>query len=298
MRKLAERAATLYVYIMRNRFLTRQSPHRAIALATLFAIGWCTTAQAADERAAITTINHAFATELGTGVYDIGGQSIFVVRVAPRYTLRAPEDGRPGIRLVAPLAAGAFDFNPFDTIEADVPDRVDSFSLMPGVEFDFPQGGDWTLTPWLRAGASFSAGQSDGLLFGAGARLRWTGEREGIQMERLHELVLAAVDYHRDIPGDRFLRMRNAVDLRRATLRVTPTRRLMAGLYVIADIVTDPPEVPLEVGQQSMMQVELGVTFNTEPRPRIGSWRWPRLGFGYRMAGDFSGWRIVFGAPF
>src|SRR5690606_11324873 len=285
---------------MRNRLLTRQGRLRqSVVLATaLTGALLCAPIQAAEDRAAITTINHAFATELGTGVYDIGGQSIFVIRVVPRHTLRKPADGRPGIRLVAPVAAGAFDFNPFDRIEADGPDRVDSFSLMPGVEFDFPQANGWTLTPWVRAGASFSAGHSDGLLFGAGTRLRWTGERDGIEMERLHELVLAAVDYHSDIAGDRFLRLRNAVDLRRATLRVTPTRRLLTGLYVIADIVTDPPQVPLEAGQQSMMQVELGLTFNTEPRPRIGAWRWPRLGIGYRMAGDFSGWRIVFGAPF
>ncbi len=255
-------------------------------------------AGAADDRAAISTINHAFATELGTGVYDLGGQSIFVLRVVPRIQWREPQDGRPGIRFVAPVAAGSFDFNPFDSLQAEVPGRIDSFSLMPGVEFDFPQGGGWTLTPWLRAGASFSDGHSDGWLFGAGTRLKWTGERGGVTIDRVHELVLAAVDYRADLPGDRFLRLRNAADLRRPLLRVTRTRDLLAGVYVIADIVTDPPEAPLDVGTQSLMQMELGVTFNTEPRPRIGKWRWPRLGFGYRMAGDFSGWRIVFGAPF
>lgn len=253
---------------------------------------------AAEDRAAVSTINHAFATELGTGVYDIGGQGIFVVRVSPAHELREPADGRPGIRLVAPIAVGSFDFNPFEDLEADVPDRIDSFSVMPGVEFDFPQGNDWMLTPWIRAGGSFSAGHSDGLLLGAGARLRWTGEREGVQLDRLHELVLAAVDYRGDMPTDRFLRLRNAVDLRRTAFRISPTRRLHPGLYAIVDIVTDPPEVPLEAGEQSVVQVELGITVNADPRPRIGSWRWPRLGFGYRVAGDFSGWRIVVGAPF
>lgn len=272
---------------------------RVVSYATCIALALTAVrAGAAGERAAISTINHAFATELGTGVYDIGGQSIFVLRVSPSHTLRKAADGKPGIRLVAPVAAGSFDFNPFETLAAEVPDRIDSFSLMPGVEFDFPQGEGWTLTPWLRAGASFSAGQSDGLLFGAGMRLHWAGELGGVSVDRLHELVLAAVDYRSNLPGDRFLRLRNAADLRRPMLRVTPTRHLLAGVYVIADIVTDPPDVPLEVGTQSTMQLELGVTFNTDPRPRIARWRWPRVGFGYRMAGDFSGWRIVVGAPF
>jgi hypothetical protein len=283
---------------MCNRLLTRQGVSRFVVAAATLACAVANPAFAAEDRAAVSTINHAFATELGTGVYDLGGQSIFVLRVTPRHVLREATAERSGIRLVAPIAAGSFDFNPFEGVGAEVPDRIDSFSLMPGVEFDFVKPDGWTLTPWVRAGASFSDGHSDGLLFGVGTRLSWSGEIDGIIVDRLHELVLASVDYHGDISGDRFMRLRNAVDLRASTLRLTPSRRLQAGVYVIADIVTDPPEAPLDVGEQSMMQVELGVTFNAEPRPRIGKWRWPRLGFGYRMAGDFSGWRIVFGAPF
>lgn len=253
---------------------------------------------AADERAAVSTINHAFATELGTGVYDMGGRGIFVIRLTPQRELRAPAAGSPGIRLVLPVAAGSFDFNPFDSLEPEVPSRIDSFSVMPGIEFDFPQRRDWMLTPWLRAGGSFSEGQSDGLLFGLGTRLSWSGSIEEFELTRLHELSLVAVDYHADIPDDRFLRLRNGLDLRRATLRLSPSRQLLAGFYAIADIVPDPPDLPAAGREQSMVQLELGVTFNTEPRPQLGRWRWPRLGFGYRMAGDLSGWRIVIGAPF
>ncbi|MDQ2640761.1 MAG: hypothetical protein M3Y79_09315 [Pseudomonadota bacterium] len=270
---------------------------RGIAAATVLAL-LPALAGAAEDGAAVSTINHAFATELGTGVYDMGGRNIFVVRVTPTYELRVAREGRPGLRLVAPIAAGSFDFNPFDSIEADVPDRVDSFSLMPGVEADFLQGNDWILTPWLRVGGSFSDGQSDGLLYGAGARLAWQGEKGNVEMQRLHELSLVSIDYSAAIPDDRFLRLRNALDLRQQFFRVTPTRRLMASLYAIVDIVPDPPELPEDAGEQSVVQLELGFTLNAEPRPRISRWRWPRLGFGYRVAGDFSGWRIVIGAPF
>jgi hypothetical protein len=272
---------------------------RALRHATwLLASTVATVCAAADDPAAISTINHAFATELGTGVYDMGGRSIFVIRFTPERELRAAGEQGPGIRLVLPLAAGSFDFNPFDTLEADVPDRIDSFSVMPGIEFDLPQASDWMFTPWLRAGGSFSEGQSDGLLYGLGARLTWSGEREGVELTRLHGISLVNIHYHGAPANDRFLRLRNAVDLRRATLQVTRSRRLQAGLYAIADIVPDPPDLPLKGREQSVMQLELGVTFNLDPRPVIGSWRWPRLGFGYRMAGDFSGWRIVIGAPF
>lgn len=253
---------------------------------------------AAADAPAVSTVNHAFATELGTGVYDMGGRSIFVVRFTPQRELRGATDTRPGIRLVLPITAGSFDFNPFDSLEPEVPSRIDSFSVMPGIEFDFPQQGDWMLTPWLRAGGSFSDGQSDGLLFGTGVRLAWSGTPDGYELTRLHELSLVAVDYHAAIADDRFVRLRNALDLRHTTLRLTPSRQLVAGFYAIADIVPDPPDLPAAGREQSVVQLELGVTFNTDPRPSIGRWRWPRLGFGYRMAGDLSGWRIVIGAPF
>lgn len=254
-------------------------------------------AAGAAEETTVSTINHAFATELGTGVYDMGGRGIFVIRLTPQRELRPATASRPAVRAVFPIAAGSFDFNPFASLQPDVPDRVDSLSVMPGLEVDFPRG-EWVLTPWVRVGASFSEGQSDGLLYGAGTRLGWEGESGGLSITRLHELAVVNVDYRSAVPDDTFVRLRNAVDLRRPTLRLTRARHLLAGVYAITDIVTDPPDVPLQAAKQTIMQLEFGVTFNAEPRPRIGSWRWPRLGFGYRIAGDFSGWRIVVGAPF
>jgi len=260
----------------------------------------CRVAAAQDSAGgdAVSTINHAFATELGTGLYDMGGRSIFVIRVTPAHSLREASARDFGVRLVLPVAAGSFDFNPFDTLQPDVPRRIDSFSVMPGVEFDFLQGNDWTLTPWARVGGSFSEGQANGLLLGAGVRLVWGGELGGVEITRRHDLSLANIDYRGAVKDDLFLRVRNAVDVRKPLFAVSKQRRLMPGLYAIVDIVPDPPAAPLAAGNQTVMQMELGVTVNAEPRPRIGSWRWPRLGLGYRMAGDFSGWRLVVGAPF
>lgn len=255
-------------------------------------------ARAAEGAPAVSTINHAFATELGTGVYDMGGRSIFVLRLTPRHTLREATPTRPGVRVVVPIAAGSFDFNPFNELEPEIPRRVDSFSVTPGLEFDFPQDNDWVLTHWVRLGGSFSEAEADGLLFGVGTRLVWTGSRGGVDILRRHEAAVVNIDYRGGVGDDLFLRVRNAIDLRREAWPVTKSRRLVPGVYAIVDLVPDPPAAPLEAGHQTVVQLELGLTFNTEPRPSIGRWRWPRLGVGYRLAGDFSGWRIVVGAPF
>ncbi len=271
----------------------------AIAIALCF-IGMLTTrtAVAADDGDAASSINHAFATELGTGIYDIGGRSIFIVSWTPAWDLLTPKERMPGIRLIAPMSVGSFDFMPDDAFEGNLPSRIDSYSIMPGVEFYLPIRNDWTLTSWVRAGASFAEGVTDGALYGGGVRLDRTQSPGKTDLTRLHELGLVLVDYHSSQRSDTFLRQRNAIDLRRPTLPLGRTRRVMTGVYGILDIVPDPPEAPADVGRPSPVQLEVGLTLNIEPRPQLGPLRWPRLGFGYRFAGDFSGWRIVVGAPF
>jgi hypothetical protein len=281
----------------RNRSLTRQPDGanglaRALAALSLMPLLAC----AADPRPPVSTINHAFATELGTGFYDIGGRSIFIATIAPSFDIRAADGPHPAMRLVLPMAGGSFDFVPDDAIEGRLPRNVDSYSITPGLELDFPLRGDWVLTPWIRAGASFTADTSDGFLYGAGLRVARDFGQQERRITQLHELGLVNVTY-RDLHDDSFLRLRNAVDLRRPTWPLGPRHRLMAGLYGILDIIPDPPAVP-EGMRPSPVQLELGFSLNGEPRPKLGPLRWPRLGVGYRFAGEFSGWRIVIGAPF
>ena len=284
----------------RDRLLTGQfnRPCQAIWVVLLIAVHALTSslALAADDRAAVSTINHAFATELGTGVYDIAGRSVFIVSITPAYELREATDTRVGVRMVFPMSGGSFNFRPDDAIDGKLPNRIDSYSIMPGFEFDFLLRKDWVLTPWLRAGASFAEGNSDGLLWGLGARVGRELEFDEVSLTQRHEVGLVAVNY-RGLPNDRFLRQRNAVDLRQPTFPIGFGRRLLVSAYSILDVVPDPPAAPAGV-KPSVVQLEAGVTLNGDPRPQIGSWRWPRLGFGYRFAGEFSGWRIVIGAPF
>ncbi len=253
-------------------------------------------ASAADDRAAVSTINHAFATELGTGFYDIGGRSVFLFSFVPSVDLRTADSTHPGVRLVVPMSAGSFDFVPDDAIGGDLPDRIDTYSIAPGFEFDFLLARNWILTPWARAGMSFAGGTSDGVVWGTGVRLNRDMDLGELAVTQRHEAGLVTVNYSHQ-RDDRFLRLRNALDLQYPTVPLGARHRLLVGLYGILDVVPDPPAAPEGV-KPSVVQFEAGVTFNGLPRPKLGPLNWPRLGVGYRFAGQFSGWRIVLGAPF
>lgn len=50
--------------------------------------------------------------------------------------------------------------------------------------------------------------------------------------------------------------------------------------------------------QLPLVKLEVGLTFNGSPQPRLWRIGWPRFGISCREAGVVSGWKLVLGAPF
>jgi hypothetical protein len=70
------------------------------------------------------------------------------------------------------------------------------------------------------------------------------------------------------------------------------------GLYSIFDVVLDPPTAPVADGRKQPIQVEFGFTLSSRPKLKIWRFDAPRIGIGYRLAGELSSWRFVIGVPF
>src|SRR5687768_5369258 len=105
---------------------------------------------AAEEDEAVgQSINYVFATDLGSGVYDLGGRTLQIYRYTYRKDLREARAGHVGVRFVLPVTAGFFDFTPVDVISEGPPTRVDSFSVVPGFELDYLVNDDWHLIPYV-----------------------------------------------------------------------------------------------------------------------------------------------------
>jgi hypothetical protein len=251
-----------------------------------------------EDEAVGDSINYVFATDLGSGVYDLGGRTLQIYRYTYRKDLREAAPRKPGVRFVLPVTAGFFDFNPVDVISNGPPTRVDSFSVVPGAELDYLLPGDWHVLPYVRAGFSVASSSVDGLLYGAGVRAERETGYHGWDAFVHGELAFAGVNYRHDAPGDRFVRLRQAFDLTRGFGRHVREHQLEVGVYAIFDAIIDPPTMPLAGREDAPVQAEFGVTFASRPRIRIWKFDAPRLGFGYRLAGELSAWRFVIGAPF
>jgi hypothetical protein len=267
-------------------------------LLTAAAQAQTTPTQLRQDRAVGASINYVFATDLGSGVYDLDGRTLQIYQLTYRKPLREVTDDQLGVRFDVPVTLGFFDFSPADVLDQGLPTRVDSFSVVPGLVFDHQMENDWHLMPYVRAGFSVASSSVDGWLYGLGVRIQRRRDYGAWSSLIRSELALAGVNYREDIPNDQFVRSRQGFDFTRGLGWKLRGREVELGLYSIIDLIADPPTVPMADGRKEPLQAEIGFTFATRARFKIWKFDAPRLGFGYRFAGDLSAWRFVIGEPF
>jgi len=278
--------------------MERRGFRAAWMLCLLTGSAFAQTTEVRQDRAVGASINYVFATDLGSGVYDLDGRTLQIYQLTYRKPLREATDGKLGVRFEVPVTLGFFDFNPVDVLEQGLPSRVDSFSVVPGLMLDHVMDDDWHFMPYVRGGFSVASSNVDGWLYGLGLRLQRRRDYGAWNSLVRSELAVAGVDYREDIPNDQFVRARQGFDFTRGLGWRIRGREVELGLYGIADVIMDPPTVPLVDGSREAFQAEFGFTFATRARFKIWRFDAPRLGFGYRFAGELSAWRFVIGEPF
>lgn len=245
--------------------------------------------------------SYAFASELGSGVYEISGSTITVYTFEPGWQLRpaAPNGGRPGIRLLLPLTVGFFNFQTSDLLHLELPTSIGALSLEPGVQLDYWINDAWDLYPYVKAGGSFaSSSQINAVIYGTGIRSDYRYDALGGWGLWRAELTYAGVHYHGDLPNESFTRLRNGAELRHNAGLVIGSREMQLSPYGVVDIYFNAPEGPASGISARTLQFEVGLMLNLTPNWEIHGVPLPRLGLGYREAGVLSGWRLVLGEPF
>lgn len=276
---------------------------RASTATWLCALGVIRTACAASTTSTADTqfANYAFASELGSGIYETDGRTITVYTLQPGYQLRdaEPNGGSPGIRIIVPLTVGFYNFQPIDLVHLHVPTSIGALSLEPGVELDYWLTDKWDLYPYVKAGGTFaSSAEINAVIYGLGVRSDYRFDLVGGAALWRAQLAYAGVHYHGELPNDSFTRLRDAVEVRRDLPWVWRGRQVELGPYAIGDLYLDAPSGPATGISSRTIQLEAGLMFNVSPRWEIHGVPVPRIGIGYREAGILSGWRLVIGDPF
>ena len=198
-----------------------------------------------------SSLNYVFATDLGSGVYDLDGRTLQIYRFTYEKELREVDEDTLGVRFVLPLTFGFFDFTPFDVLSEGIPTRVDSFSLVPGFEFDYLLRDDWHLIPYAARRRQRGVEQRRRLAVWPG-RARRAQRRTGTAgtVSCAPSSTIRASATARTCRPISSLRLRQGVDLTRGIGWKIRGREVEFGLYAIFDVILDPPTVPVADGRR------------------------------------------------
>ncbi len=273
-------------------------------LATAVAIFLCLisvqTPRAEDQSA--QTINYAFATQLGSGIYSINGRIIQIYRVTAPIPLRKPGEARLGIRLRLPVTLGFYDFKFEDVIDTGLPEDIGTLALVPEIEFELPRRvSNWRLLPFggFGGGKDFQGGEFN-FIFTTGVRsLVWWPWRKA-EIRLANRLVYSGYTTKQLSLIDDFGLFETGLDLRRPLGFRIFGKQADASVFGANYLYLHSPKLAtLNTADLTFStDWEIGVTFGTTEPIRVFGIGLPRLGVSYRFKPDRGIVRFVIGDAF
>jgi hypothetical protein len=242
--------------------------------------------------------NYAFATQIGSGIYDISGRRLQVYSLPLAVTFRPSEESRAGWRFIFPMTFGFIDFNQQDVLESGLPENVSTVSLVPGVEFLVPIQEHWLLKPFVQAGYVWDrSGDAGAATYSAGLHSRFDFSAGGFNSVLGNGLTYSLV-VPTSRPGrDSMVAFETAF---------TASHLLGQGgesnadyePYFVGRLYFGGLDEPLtSEAPTTLAQYEVGVTFGSREPVKLWKIPLPRVGLSYVFGQDLSVIRIVFGAP-
>lgn len=246
------------------------------------------------------TVNFAFATQIGGGIYKVGGRTVQVYRVAGSIQLQSP-DGHPfGIMLRFPITIGFFDFKIEDVLATGLPEDVATLALVPELTFEIRVQDTWWLRPFggLGLGKDFQGGALSVIyVLGVRSIAIWPWHANHI---RLANRLIHSGYTNEDIDFvDDFGIFETGVDLRRGLSINVGQHEIDGSVFGINYLYLVSPRLLTETFALDLTTSwEFGVTFGTTTPWRVIGIRMPRVGVSYRFGSGPGTLRIIIGNPF
>ena len=255
---------------------------------------------AADRAAfAAELSDFVYANYLGSGLYSAAGRDVGVLAIP--FSAPEPVYQRDNLQVMVniPVTFGFFDFSTGSPLPPGIPERLDTLTVVPSVNFEYQMNDSWKLIPFVDVG--FGKNFSDGsnvAIYAGGLRSNLSFTIAG-RAARLGNRLLYAGYTDTDNPLNSF---DTGVEVTQPLKGALFGKKLNLSLYAVnylylqnLQFVSYASGVP---SANVAMQNEIGITFGLGrgiDRPTL---KIPRIGIGYRVGGEVSAVRIVFGAPF
>lgn len=248
-------------------------------------------------------INFAFASRLGSGIYQTSGRTLWILRVPASVTVLRPSDSRT-IRgsVLFPVTVGILDFEPEDILESGLPDRFDSMGITPGLRFDVPAGPVWTLSPFAQGGPVRDLStDSTSWVYSIGVTAEARIPKEAVEWVVRGELAWSGMNPHGEELKETFGEWISGFEVWSPLPARIGDADLVLGGFMAGTVywgrarfVGDPDFQP----RLYSVQGEVGVVLSTRPRTYVWKVRVPDVGLSTRFGEGLQTIRLVLGKTF
>ena len=144
------------------------------------------------EDLAASQLNYAYSNYLGTGIYSAADRSVKVLHLPFRYTLRETTQDKGGLRLRLPVTVGVVDIDYFDQIFPTLPDRFETLTFVPGIQYIHQVNDYWRLSPFVDFGMGHDfATDNNAYVYGAGVNSLFVFKYNTFNLEIYNEFLFA-----------------------------------------------------------------------------------------------------------
>jgi len=287
----------------------RRRPASRLLTGTAFLLTWLAlilasaSAALAQDADLGETVNYAFATQIGSGIYRSNGRTLQVYRITATVPLLRPDPGVRafGLTLRLPTTLGFFGFRAEDLLQFDLPSTIGSLALVPELLAEIPVSENWWLGPFagLGLGKDFQGGSLD-VIYALGLRSQAVFPRDRFDLRLANRLVYSGYTSEDLDFIDDFGLFETGFEARRPIGVQLHGSTMNIGLFAANYLYFFSPKL-LRLSREPIemrTEWELGFTLGTVTPWKILGLTLPRLGLSYRFGSGHDAIRFVFGNGF
>lgn len=246
-------------------------------------------------------INWYYAATFGTGIYTAGDRTVSVLQLPFARALRSVAEDGIGLKFKVSATLGFYDYNIDSALSGEVPHRISTLSVLPGLEWELPMNGRWTIRPYVDAGFGQElAGRESAWIYDFGVKSRLLLVRDqGVEFSLVNSLTSAGYR-PRGGPTHPFGYLASGLDITIPTNATVFGRSVYIGFtpiyyYYFSHLSFAEFSNPnSRIGEG----VELAVSILTHDPWSLKLFDVDRIGIAVRSSGDVSGVSLFTSLPF
>jgi hypothetical protein len=275
------------------------------SLILLAAAAVCHAANVTNPRAqdeTVQSVNYAFATQLGSGIYTVDAGIIQIYRITATIPFVEPDENNFGLRLRLPFTFGFYGFKFQDIIDTGLPENIGTLSLVPELEFEFKRRWpNWRFLPFVGfgGGKDFQGGSFD-FIYAMGIRTYAWRPWKAFEFRFGNRVVYSGYTTKQLSIIDDFGLIETGVDFRRPLGFSLFGRPADGSVFGINFVYAHSPNLATlnETDLSFSTDWEVGVTLGTTDPIKVFGIGLPRIGLSYRFEPRSGAVRFVIGDMF